>query len=512
MVGTLSAATFLDIYGKSGGYVYARPKNSTAGAQFLWADGLVFDRYNGAIDICKSGATADKRKHWDIFTGNTVALALSSGASATWTTSNAAVAKVNNASSATGATVTINTVAAGTAYITATTGSGSSAKKDVIHVTVISPWTARGGVIKSGGCTQYKCSHLSCTVIDRKGDSITPGNEVVIYGESGDFYYTRYTNSSGQDSYTHMWKDNIEVQTWTKQSALSNLTNGTWWTQGFAVDKDYCYSFEILANESAHRLYRKNMTNSSSPENKSGSGGKTVPALLHANDAAMASYTVNGVTHDCIFVTAFSTASTNYLVQLEYDGNGNYWEVVRFTYSNGLEYAGVANVGPGNATGTVELLLKSGTQFFTVDVGYGGSNRPISPSKKFSISISGYTNYSQQGIHYENDKLYFPLYGSNPYATPNPAKANENVLLVYNGIGNAIANKPSNPLIASNTWTIKKGSDNNVVFEIEGIGFRANPNPADNRLWFNTNEGTINSAGTYIPANGGIYTDSQAIK
>lgn len=116
--------------------------------------------------------------------------------------------------------------------------------------------------------------------------------------------------------------------------------------------------------------------------------------------------------------------------------------------------------------------------------------------------------YNNQGIHYENDTLYVPLFGYNSNATPNPNKPKENVILVYGGIDNAIANTQIDSISNSKAVTIEAVNTDISLFEIESIGFPVNnPNLNNDLLWFNTNK----KIGV-DRVNGGIYCDSQDIK
>lgn len=132
-----------------------------------------------------------------------------------------------------------------------------------------------------------------------------------------------------------------------------------------------------------------------------------------------------------------------------------------------------------------------------------------STTHRFNVTRpSAYTSYNNQGIHYENDTLYVPLFGYNSNATPNPNKPKENVILVYGGIDNAIANTQIDSISNSKAVTIEAVNTDISLFEIESIGFPVNnPNLNNDLLWFNTNK----KIGV-DRVNGGIYCDSQDIK
>ena len=320
--------------------------------------------------------------------------------------------------------------------------------------------------------------------------------------------------------------------TWTWKVDLNNLANETA-VQGLAMDTTYCYSFEVKGTSNAeetHYLYRKDMTSDSIPENMSDSNGQTDPALLHANDAAVAIYTdSSGVTHRYIYVVAWSNVAgkTNYLVKLKYTGN-TYQEVARYTYNaatdkndnkiNISEYGGISLIRYWNDANVqyAQFLLKSTavpSEICRISVRLDqttASNAPVALNPTYLFKIerpTAYKNYTNQGVEYNGGKLYVPLWGYKKDSSGKVLvnKPNENVILVYNNVETAIANRPDSALKAgnaSNPWTIKGGgTDKNRKFEIEGIEFDSN-----DVLWFNTNEAEdINKPGTKL--NGGIYTN-----
>ena len=84
----------------------------------------------------------------------------------------------------------------------------------------------------------------------------------------------------------------------------------------------------------------------------------------------------------------------------------------------------------------------------------------------------------------------------------------KNVILVYGGIDNAIANTQIDSISNSKAVTIEAVNTDISLFEIESIGFPVNnPNLNNDLLWFNTNK----KIGV-DRVNGGIYCDSQDIK
>lgn len=491
--GVVSPGTLLNLYGTSGGYILGSIQGET-GKYFMWASNL-YDKTNGEIEICKSGTTSDTRRHWDMYTTQTVSLALTDGASATWTTSDANIAKVSGNTSYTGRTVTINPVAEGTAYITANSGG----KIDVIHVTVITRFTENGKTINKMGITQvwcnnFKCSHTKCTILDRKVGTTNENMLVTLYGESGGFYYA---NPVGTNLYIYLWKSNINMQSWYPQCELENTKPllGDYKPQGFAVDTNYCYSFEVKGtanSEQFHRLFRYNINSNelTEMEIKENEG---VGDLWHANDATIVEFTENGVSVPYIFVAAYSDKKINSIVKLRFNSLGEYWETARYNFPEGFEFVSIACISnAGNESAS--FLIKSGNNFHTVTIPNNlSSGTTLTPSLKFSIkTVDG---FSSQGTHYDisSDTLYI--------AFSSKTNFNENCIKSYTGILNA-----SGTISSSSTWTIKKGENTDLRFEVEGIGFR--PNSNDDKLWFLTLE--MDEEEKML--NGGIYTDYQEIK
>ena len=182
------------------------------------------------------------------------------------------------------------------------------------------------------------------------------------------------------------------------------------------------------------------------------------------------------------------------------------------------ETARCCTYGGGAASSSVKLWLKRGVFFHKINVDRDQGTAPLPGLKTntyatFSVSYGDYANYTPQSMHYENvdgGTIYLPMWGYNPKATPNPGKANENVILVYRNINN----ETRRDIPYDEVWTIKKGTNTNVVLEMEACGFpQGRSNPSENNVfWFNANQGTVNSAGNIIWTNGGIYTNSQNIK
>ena len=487
--GTISPGTLLDLYGTSGNYVLGSVSGETA-KYFLVASNL-YDQTNGMVTICKNG-TSDTRRHWDMYTTQTLKLSLTNGASATWTSSNSDIAKVNGGASATGATITINPVTQGTAYITANSGG----KIDVIHVTVITKYTTTKMGITTYWCNKYKCSHTGCTIIDRNDGSTGLDKLIRIYGESGGFYYT---NVVGENTYRYMWKENIQIQSWYRHCELENLNPGDslgrYAPQGMAADSQYCYSFEIRGTSGAeeyHRLYRYDI--------ETGQRIKMTPLgtvgnLWHANDAAIVRFNENGNSVPYIFVVAFSNSETNYIVKLGFNSSGQYWESARYRIPSSIRIAGITLIS-GGGTSPAIFLLKSGNVFYEATISNNKADESYvwdtMPSVKFTLGDNDVVQNTAQGIHYEesNDKLYLAYSGIKD--ANGEENYNKNKVYLYSNVKNA-----SGVLSKSGSYEINREGASVLYYELECIGFRQNS--SDNKLWFITFEGESR--------NGGVYAD-----
>ncbi|MBR4767096.1 MAG: hypothetical protein IK085_10095 [Clostridia bacterium] len=301
-------------------------------------------------------------------------------------------------------------------------------------------------------------------------------------------------------------------ETWVRKGGLESYSNGAnCYAEGFAVGTGYCYSID-QDQESSHYLYRKNMNNNSDAELMTPVG--TIDNLKHANSMALATYTDNNsVVHRYLFVLANSSDGSNsYIIKLEYDGL-NYWQVARynlFSYFSNISkikyYTNAFN------TPMIQFLLGNNTEYYTIAVQrvQTGTHYLVA-THRFDITIpQQYINYANQNAYYDSGKLYVLRYGfnSNPNI-PNPLKPKENVVIVYNGIDNAISSLIINTLSSTKSVEIKTNDSSTALFEIEGIGFPVNnPNLDCDRLWFNTNEKISNT----VRKDGGIYADTQNIK
>lgn len=481
---TISPGTMLKLIRKEGNFYVAHTLDSTTN-YYMWAANI-FDRHagNGYIEICKVN-TSDTRRHWDMYTTQSLRLAVRTGGTATWASSNANIATISSNG-------TITPLAAGTTYITAT----QNGKKDVIHLTVITKYSSTlDGVVKPSWCSEYRCSHSSCTVYNRKVSDCRPENRVYLYGESAGYYYARVY---GESNYVYMWKSNIDVpRTWLRKKELNNILNMEqdikYYPQGFAVDNGYCYSFEVankydldgkdnrIASEKNdddiyHRLFRYSM---SSGELVQMQPVGTIGHLWHANDAAI----VNFSDGKYIFVAAFSTRSQNYIVKLKINDSSNtYQEVARYTLSEGNMSISAITVLESNETDFVRFLIVGNDSYYHINVSKNQSvTTPLVVESQGIVPVEYDETRSKltaQGIHYYTvtDKLYRPLTSSN--------NAKESDVYVYKLNYNSASNT-SNPS-RKDHWNIDRVSGDNT-FEIESVGFM----PGSDQIWFNVFEGDL---------------------
>lgn len=481
---TISPGTMLKLIRKEGNFYVAHTLDSTTN-YYMWAANI-FDRHagNGYIEICKVN-TSDTRRHWDMYTTQSLRLAVRTGGTATWSSSNANIATISSNG-------TITPLAAGTTYITAT----QNGKKDVIHLTVITKYSSTlDGVVKPSWCSEYRCSHSSCTVYNRKVSDCRPENRVYLYGESAGYYYARVY---GESNYVYMWKSNIDVpRTWLRKKELNNILNMEqdikYYPQGFAVDNGYCYSFEVankydldgkdnrIASEKNdddiyHRLYKYN-TSSGNLIQMQPIG--TIGNLWHANDAAI----VNFSDGKYIFVAAFSTKQINYIVKLKIDDTNNtYQETARYTLPKSSMTVSAITVLESNGTTYAKFLIIVNDSYYHVGIAQNQSDTtPLTMKKQGTVSVEHDENNSKltsQGIHYDpsTDKLYRPLSSSN--------SAKENDVYVYKLNYNSVTDT-SNPTQKEH-WNIDRVSGENT-FEIESVGFM----PGSDQIWFNVFEGDL---------------------
>lgn len=489
LAGMIYPGTELELYGTSGDYILASIAGKTE-KYFLWSDG-VYDRSKGKITIRKSG-TSDTRRHRDVYTTQTLELSLTSGVIATWTTSDPSIVKINNSDSATRAKITLNPVAEGSVYITAR----FLGRVDVIHVTTITKYPESKMGITKAWCGKYRCSHLKCTMTDRKEGDTAPDKLVTVYGESGDFYYA---NVAGESSYIYMWKDGIQLQTWEKQCELENITSDRVYApQSIALYGDYCYSFEIYKTTDSegkikeeHRLFRYNINTGDLDEMIP---DESVGELYHASDAEIVEITENGENVPYIFVAGYNLNykensnnpnEKNYIVKLRFDNETkSYWEVARYTVN--IAFTTITCISNGSKVSPT-FLIRNGYDFYYITVPSNASQeQTLTANYRYTIANNEKTGISLQGTHYDktSDILYVAF--SSGY---------DSYIIAYTDIINA-----RGEIDESFYFEIK--SEGGKYFEVEGIGFR--PNSTDNRLWFSAFEGSI--------CNSGIYVDERQIK
>lgn len=478
---TISPGTMLKLIRKEGNFYVAHTLDSTTN-YYMWAANI-FDRHagNGYIEICKVN-TSDTRRHWDMYTTQSLRLAVRTGGTATWSSSNANIATISGNG-------TITPLAAGTTYITAT----QNGKKDVIHLTVITKYdSVKTGVVKESWCSKYRCTHSKCTVYGRKEGDTKPYIVIRIYGESAGFYYA---NVVGENSYIYMWKSNIALENWYQHCTLNNLdSNGQreYSPQGFTMDSRYCYAFQIKGtqnNEEYHRLYRYDI-NSNTRILMRPQG--VIENLWHANDADVVSFYVNGELRKYIFVAALATNQPNYIVKLEIDDvNGTYREEARYSLTNSrIGIAGIALMRGGGYS-NAEFLIKSGNSFYQVSIAPNADeNEPLVATPRFPTEQpkdNSKTPLVPQGIHFDSGRIYVA------FSWLNDSKNND--VYYYNYVDSSSQN--IEPILCV---PIQKQYGRRT-FEIEGISFRKDS--GDRRLWFGTFEGEA--------VQGGIYTTLENI-
>ncbi len=486
---TISPGTMLKLIRKEGNFYVAHTLDSTTN-YYMWAANI-FDRHagNGYIEICKVN-TSDTRRHWDMYTTQSLRLAVRTGGTATWSSSNANIATISSNG-------TITPLAAGTTYITAT----QNGKKDVIHLTVITKYdSVKTGVVKESWCSKYRCTHSKCTVYGRKEGDTKPYIVIRIYGESAGFYYA---NVVGENSYIYMWKSNIALENWYQHCTLNNLDsdgNMEYKPQGLAVDSRYCYSFQIgRYDESIHQLYRYDTITETkllmTPVRNA--QGQLPGTLLHANDAAIVYFTENGESVPYLFVAALGAPS--YIVKLGFTESGEYKEVGRYSVNRGqIRVAGITTISERGANPAV-FLINYGSSYYRVSISDSlDSVANVTAEHVFDIPIDTVYDSKEkvekelvsQGIHYEpsTDRLYL--------AFSSPISAKVGMVYAYKNIKNAVGT----PASAGSMSIVRNYGDRS--FELEALAFR--PNSTDKRLWFSTFEGDFVAAG--------IYTDPKEIR
>ena len=357
---------------------------------------------------------------------------------------------------------------------------------------------------------ENKTEVITTKNVENPLDNSSKGEEYDIYSDEILEDCEPVQNNTVNDD---VFDKSLNSETWVKKGNLFNRDNGAEYiVQGFAVGTNYCYSVEMSSDESSHRLYRKNLNNNTNAEIMTSSS--PVVSLGHANDMCLVTYKdTNNITHYYLYVIAcFKNLSTSYIVKLEYSGS-TYEQKAKYNLS--AKYSAISKVKYyTNSSGEpmVQFLLRGNDGYYTASVRRGQSGTySLATTKRFTVSRpSAYTYFANQGIHYESNKLYVPLFGYNDSVQGNnPNQRKKNVVLVYNVSNAVLSSTTVNNLVWNKAVIIQANTSALSHFEIESIGFSVNnPNLNNDLMWFNTNE--KNSNGQFI--SGGIYLDSQDIK
>lgn len=478
----ISPATSVFLKQKVGNFYYAYVSGETK-SYYIWSE-WIFDRdtSSGYIDICLKGKPSDLRKHRDVFTINKTELAIATGGTAEWKSLNTNYATVSSSG-------VVTPKAEGNVFIIA----NQNGRKAAIHLNIITKYSpSRYGIVNANWCGEYTCANPNCTMQNKKIADHAPNTGIYIYGTSGNFYYGRVV---GTNRYCHFWKQNVSLQTWYPNCELDNsVGKDRYAQQGFAVDNNYCYSFLVQSksdgSEGVHKLFRYNLNTG---ERKLMTP-KNVGELYHANDAALVTFTENGVNKQYLFVAAYSAKKTNYIVKLGLNSDGSYYEAARYNLI--IPIVGITLLS-GGGTASATFLVKSGNSFYKaiiVPSKDDGTDVWLSnPPAQFSLIGSGAPKGTGQGIHYEpsTDKLYLAFSGID-------GVQRNNRVYVYSNIRNRSGSITTIP----SSWNINKYSTSTPTFELEGIGFR--PNQSDKRIWFHAFEG--------FNKNGHICSDYQNMR
>jgi len=317
---------------------------------------------------------------------------------------------------------------------------------------------------------------------------LSANQQVVVYAVLGNYYLVVDGARAGfvpRASVAEITGSTRQVELRNHNNRWGALQGSALSPNGFAVGATFTYSFEIFSNYRGHHLYRYSAATGLQRMNVPSS--RSVGPLGHANDAALVNAS-NGNTY--LFVTVYTTSGTTNpvipaIVQLQINNNDNtYWEVARFPIANpNLYKTGISVISHGN--GSIQALLRRGNTFFTYFIPYNlPRGRVINPVQRFTVNQGNYptqgNNWTRNGHHLENNRLYFPLWG-------NDANPNESVVLVYNVSTNALTNNFAiNPLSLPHNgdpWRLR-----GERMEIEGLGFRGNV------MWFLWDRGTSANA------------------
>ena len=502
----VSPGTELQIHGKSGGYYYANIAGQGA-RFFMWAAYINKQSDTSSVKICNSDNKNDTRRHWILMKGDTLSLSLKNDGKCNWKTflGTANIVSFNGQSAAQDKrSVTIRAENQGGEFIIASQGS----KIDVIHVSVVAQYPTPKAATTVSICGQYRCSHAKCTISDHAVKNVQPNRSLVVCGESGGFYYAKV---AGESDCWFMWKSNVSVDwgSWEKKCTLQNtvLTSeekardaSPFLPQGFAVDDQYAYSFEVRrygnpgAETDEHRLFRCNLDTGAlvrmQPTNAIGS-------LKHANDAAVVTFRENGRDQKYLFVTKYHKGEKCSIVKLGIDDiSGDYWKAAE--YQVDLEVSGIT-LYSGGGFQPAQFLLKAENAIYSVTIANNlvlGTGQPLSLNLKYYINEAYAQMYSAikmpQGIYYEptNNRLYLPFSADSKH--DNYQGSFTSVIRCYNNVSTSTGTKSEN---ATYEFT------QSPYFEIEGVGFRMGAQ--DRSVLFNTFESN---------KNGAIYKDSSVLR
>ncbi|GEM_PF-3764875 len=232
------------------------------------------------------------------------------------------------------------------------------------------------------------------------------------------------------------------------------------------------------------------MTGILNPHNQS----QSIGALYHANDACIVSFNEGNSVVPYIFVIAYNPDlnSTDYIVKLGFNGNGQYWEEARYKINNNEKFAGISLLSGGGSEPAI-LLLKQGANYFCATIAADKADDTyvwdIFPTNyNFTTVQFDSPKEVPQAIHYEknNQKLYAAFHIESTYGS-NEHWVYQNHIHEYDNV-------------FIETGTVQIANVYNINFiqpeysEIEGIGFI--PNSNNNCLLFSTFEGS-RDAGIY---------------
>ena len=257
--------------------------------------------------------------------------------------------------------------------------------------------------------------------------------------------------------------------------------NGCTGMQGMAVGTTYLYTVKIKGDETKATLFKTNRKTGKTITLTNAANGKSYFTYLgHANDMDVCR--LNGYSN--LFVATMKTGS-NSLVRMKVNGS-KASKVGGYTLKYNGKEVGVSAVAVLSKTSTkVNLLFKSGVNFFTGSVKISAKSGTIKLTKAFTINtsnvkINGTANdlssWIHQGFAYHKNTIYVPMY--------NPKSHNQSIIAVYN-IKNA-----SGEVKANSKLSFRITSSAFKTFEIESCGIC----PDNGKLYFNTNRANSSSS------------------